>query len=96
MLAMSILTRKFFSQCMLDYTGFTVITKFNERERERERKMEMSISIFLNSNIFFILQVGCKVLVAAEEFKGQSYYEMLFHLVPELANTKSAHIKSHL
>ena len=79
---------------MLDYTGFTVITKFNERERERE--MEMSISIFLNSNIFFILQVGCKVLVAAEEFKGQSYYEMLFHLVPELANTKSAHIKSHL
>ena len=92
MLAMSILTRKFLSQCMLDYTGFTVITKFNERERE----MEMSISIFLNSNIFFILQVGCKVLVAAEEFKGQSYYEMLFHLVPELANTKSAHIKSHL
>nr|XP_022323457.1 acyl-CoA synthetase family member 2, mitochondrial-like [Crassostrea virginica] len=45
---------------------------------------------------FTLKKVGCKVLVAAEEFKGQSYYEMLFHLVPELANTKSAHIKSHL
>lgn len=45
---------------------------------------------------FTLNKVGCKVLIAAEEFKGQNYYEMLFHLVPELANTKSAHIQSHL
>lgn len=32
---------------------------------------------------FTLNKVGCKVLIAAEEFKGQNYYEMLFHLVPD-------------
>ncbi|XP_048773369.1 medium-chain acyl-CoA ligase ACSF2, mitochondrial-like [Ostrea edulis] len=45
---------------------------------------------------FTLKKVGCKVLIAAEEFKGQSYYEYLFHLVPELASSSTAQVHSHL
>ncbi|XP_062582917.1 medium-chain acyl-CoA ligase ACSF2, mitochondrial-like isoform X1 [Saccostrea cucullata] len=45
---------------------------------------------------FTLNKVGCKVLIAAEEFKRQSYYETLFYLVPELAATKTGQIHSHL
>ncbi|KAK3099774.1 hypothetical protein FSP39_009474 [Pinctada imbricata] len=45
---------------------------------------------------YALRKVGCKALVAAEGFKDLDYYNLIFHLVPELATHKPGAIKSHL
>lgn len=40
-------------------------------------------------------QVGCKAIIAADEFKGHDYYATLFHLIPELARCKDGFVESH-
>ncbi|KAJ8316422.1 hypothetical protein KUTeg_006436, partial [Tegillarca granosa] len=41
-------------------------------------------------------KVDCKAIIVAEDFKGQSYYEMLFQMIPELARAKPNDLHSHM
>lgn len=44
---------------------------------------------------YVLEKVGCKAIIAADEFKGHDYYETLFHLIPELARCKDGFVESH-
>ncbi|CAG2247729.1 ACSF2 [Mytilus edulis] len=48
-----------------------------------------------NEMEYVLQQTGCKAIIAAEEFKGHDYYEILFHLIPELARCEDGFVKSH-
>ncbi|XP_052077607.1 medium-chain acyl-CoA ligase ACSF2, mitochondrial-like [Mytilus californianus] len=48
-----------------------------------------------NEMQYVLEQTGCKAIIAAEEFKGHDYYDILFHLIPELARCEDGFIKSH-
>lgn len=41
-------------------------------------------------------KVGIRCLIAAQGFKNQNYYEMLFEICPELANATPGKLKSQL
>ena len=41
-------------------------------------------------------QVQLSAMIAAEQFKDQHYYNILFELVPELASHKPEALRSHL
>ncbi|CAH1777383.1 unnamed protein product, partial [Owenia fusiformis] len=43
---------------------------------------------------YVLKKVGLKVLITAEKFKTQDYYEMLFHINPELAYSPAGDLKS--
>ena len=40
-------------------------------------------------------KVGVKLLIMAESFKTQDYYQMIFDLCPELTRAAHGQIKSH-
>ncbi|KAK3597466.1 hypothetical protein CHS0354_041885 [Potamilus streckersoni] len=42
-----------------------------------------------------LILVGLKAIIAAEQFKDQNYYEMLYHVIPELSRDKIGSLKSH-
>ncbi|XP_067144310.1 medium-chain acyl-CoA ligase ACSF2, mitochondrial-like isoform X2 [Centruroides vittatus] len=43
---------------------------------------------------YTLQKMQCKVLVAGESFKNQSYYDILCELIPEIPNCKSGNIQS--
>ena len=43
----------------------------------------------------FLYQVGCEAIICSEDFKDQTYYDILFNLIPELSRSVPGDINSH-